>query len=176
MSKRMFFAALLVLAALAVGLSACGGDGGGGEEEGATDTGGADTQTPEEGAGGDRNVNVELEEQNGSGQSGTATLSALGEGKTRVTIQLSNPGADPQPAHIHPGTCDELDPTPAFPLDNVAGGMSDTEVDVALDELQANAFAINVHKSEAEVETYVSCGNVAGGGAGGDDAGGGAGY
>ena len=167
---------LLVLVGLLAGvlaLPACGGGGNGsatGDEEGATDTGGADTVTPEEGAGGDRNVTAALDELNGSGQSGTATLSALGEDRTRVVVQLNGPSEEAQPAHIHRGTCDTLDPAPAFPLETLENGRSDSEVNASLDDLQSDDYAINVHRSEAEAETYVACGDLTGGGgAGGED-------
>jgi hypothetical protein len=167
MWRRIRLAFVLALAVLTlVAAAGCGGDDESSAtgDEAVTETGGADTQTPEEGAGGDRNVNATLDEQNGSGEAGTATLSAVGEGRTRVVIQLSNPPKNPQPAHIHEGTCDELNPTPAYPLNNVEQGRSDTTVEVGLDKLQETAFAINVHKSEADLATYVACGNVAGGG------------
>jgi hypothetical protein len=171
MSRKTLIAALLVVSALMFGLTACGGD-----DDGATDTGAADTS----GESAEESVEVDLGEQNGSGQTGTATLTSTGDGKTQVTIELSNPPADPQPAHIHKGTCIELDPTPAFPLESVEGGSSDTEVEVSLEDLQGAEYAVNVHKSEADAQTYVACGNIVGGdsadagsGAGG---GGGAGY
>lgn len=165
MSKKSVIAALLVLAALMFGLTACGGD-----DDGATDTGAAAE------SGGDGAVTVDLGEQNGSGQTGTATLTPMGDGKVRVTIELSNPPADPQPAHIHKGTCAELDPTPAFPLESVQGGASDTEVEVSLEDLQGAAYAVNVHKSETEAQTYVACGNITGGDSADAGAGGGSGY
>ena len=52
----------------------------------------------------DEGVQVELAEQNASGQSGTATLSLGADGTVHVAIELSTPPADPQPAHIHEGT------------------------------------------------------------------------
>jgi hypothetical protein len=67
---------------------------------------------------------VELSEQNGSGQSGTATLTANDDGTVHVSIELSPPGEEPQPAHIHEGTCADLNPEPAFPLDDVVNGAS----------------------------------------------------
>jgi hypothetical protein len=151
MSRRSLIAALLVVSALMFGLTACGGD-----DNGASDTGAAKS-------GGDGAVKVELGEQNGSGQSGTATLTPMGDGKTQVTIELSNPPADPQPAHIHKGTCAKLDPTPAFPLENVEGGSSETDVEVSLEDLQGAAYAVNVHKSEADAGTYVACGEIGSG-------------
>lgn len=115
-------------------------------------------------------VTVELAEQNGSGESGTATLTEDGD-RTKVAIELeSSPsatlGSSPQPAHIHKGSCAKLDPMPAYGLTDVKDGMSTSTVDAKLDDLRDGAFAINVHKSAAEVQTYVACGDV---GTGSDD-------
>uniref|UniRef100_A0A7C2WAN6 CHRD domain-containing protein n=1 Tax=Thermorudis sp. TaxID=1969470 RepID=A0A7C2WAN6_9BACT len=105
-------------------------------------------------------VTVNLSEQSDSGQSGTATLTAMGN-QTRVTIQLSNPPGDtPQPAHIHPGTCANLNPQPQYPLNNVVNGTSETVVDVPLANLLTGNFAINVHKSGQEISVYVACGDI----------------
>lgn len=124
-------------------------------------------------AGGSDQVTVELAEQNGSGQSGTATLSSAGAGMTTVAISLSDPPAEPQPAHIHPGSCADLDPTPKYPLDDVVDGSSETKVNAPLEELEGGGLAINVHRSAAEVETYVACGDLGtGAGGAGDDGGG----
>jgi hypothetical protein len=141
----------LILAALAF-LGGCGsGDGG------------------ESGSG---EVTVDLAEQNGSGESGTVTLTADGE-KTKVVIALENPPAVPQPAHIHKGSCDDLDPNPAFGLENVIDGESTTVVDEPLEALQGKAYAINVHKSGAKLDVYVACGDL---GTNGSDGGYGGGY
>lgn len=103
-------------------------------------------------------VTVELGEQNASGESGTATLTADGD-KTKVVIDLQG-NSTAQPAHIHKGSCADLDATPEFALADVKGGMSTSTVDAKLDDLRDGAFAINVHKSAAEIETYVACGDV----------------
>ena len=162
---------LFALVAFLLTLAGCGGGDNGGDGAGAGETGGAETQTPEEGAGGDRNVTASLDELNGSEQTGTATLSAVGEDRTRVVVQVSNAPDEAQPAHIHKGSCDELDPNPAFPLESLENGRSNTVVDASLDDLQASAYAINVHKLEAKAKTYVACGDLTGGGvwAGGED-------
>lgn len=137
----------VALAATVLGVSGCGGD----EEEPAVSS----EATPAE----QEPVTVELQEQNDSGQSGQATLTPEGE-QTRVTLQLENPPSVPQPVHIHEGTCEELDPTPKYPLENLTDGASETVVDVPLSDLQAGEFAINAHASEEEVKTYVACGGV----------------
>lgn len=105
-------------------------------------------------------VTIQLREQNGSGQSGTAVLTAEGN-QTRVVVTLSNPPAGvAQPSHIHEGTCANLNPKPKYPLQSVMNGRSETVVDVPLSQLLAGQFAINVHKSQQEISTYVACGEI----------------
>jgi hypothetical protein len=140
MPKRIGFAILLAVGALTFMAAGCGGD-------------------DDDGAGGEA-VEVELSEQNGSGQSGTAMLEAAGEGQTTVTLELSNPPDVPQPVHIHEGTCAELDPQPAFPLENLEDGTSETTVDISVEELRSGDYAVNAHASEEDVETYVACGDI----------------
>ena len=153
------------LTAAVLGLSACGGE----EEEPAVSGEATPIEQEEPAVSGEATpaeqepVTVELEEQNDSGQSGEATLTPEGE-QTRVALQVENPPSVPQPVHIHDGTCEELDPTPKYPLENLTDGTSETVVDVPLSELQAGEFAINAHASEADPGTYVSCGAVPSGG------------
>jgi hypothetical protein len=118
-------------------------------------------------------VTVQLAAQNGSGESGTATLTADGE-RTKVAIDLSSGSMTPQPAHIHQGTCAELDAKPQYPLANVVDGKSESTVDASLAKLEGSAFAINVHESAQHIDTYVSCGDI--GGSGGGSSGGAGGY
>ncbi len=99
--------------------------------------------------------------QNGSGESGTVTLTPDGADKTTVTVALTGAPAGPQPAHIHPGSCAKLDPAPKYPLTNVVGGKSTTTVDVAIASLTAGTFAVNVHKSPDDLKDYVACGDLA---------------
>ncbi|MBA3433381.1 MAG: hypothetical protein H0U08_04735 [Actinobacteria bacterium] len=107
-------------------------------------------------------VTVELSEEAGSGQTGTATLTADGE-QTRVVIEIDgDPVSESQPAHIHEGSCgDDLNPEPLYGLPNVADGTSDTTVDVSLDTLTSSDYAINLHMSDEDLETYTSCGDIA---------------
>ncbi len=105
-------------------------------------------------------ISVKLEPQNGSAETGSATL--MPEGKqTKVVIELSNtPGGVAQPAHIHLGSCDNLDKAPKYPLEAVKDGRSVTVLPVSLDTILSEKSAINVHKSAAEVQVYVACGNI----------------
>lgn len=125
-----------------------------------------------DGESGSGEVTVDLAEQNGSGESGTVTLTADGE-KTKVVIALENPAAVPQPAHIHKGSCDDLDPNPAYGLENVVDGQSTTVVDAPLETLEGDAYAVNVHKSAAKLDIYVACGNLGSNGSNGGYGGGG---
>ncbi len=149
MSKRL--SALTVLLALVLlVVAACGGD-----DDGET----AESPAPAEEAAADETVSVTLAEQNASGQSGTATLTPTGEGQLVVTVELSNPPENPQPIHIHMGTCEELGEV-VYPLSNVEGGSSETTVDASLTELQGGGFAINAHESEENIQNYVACGPI----------------
>ncbi len=107
-----------------------------------------------------RPVVVNLSAQNNSGLSGTATLTDLGGGKTRVELRLSGPEGN-YPAHVHMGSCANLDPAPQYPLANVVGGTSTTEINASLASIQQSPHAINLHKSAQELATYVACGDIA---------------
>jgi hypothetical protein len=97
--------------------------------------------------------------QNDSGENGTATLTQTADGLV-VKLALTG-GTGDQPAHIHKGTCDKLDPKPAYPLTTVSDGTSTTTLkDVKLSELTSGTYAINVHKSTTDIKTYVACGNL----------------
>ena len=109
--------------------------------------------------GGEDSASVQLSEQAGSGQSGTATFAAQGE-KTTVTIEVSNPPAGRQPSHIHEGTCENPNPAPAFALENVEDGRAETTVGVSLEELLSGDYYVNVHESDAEIDTVVACGLI----------------
>ena len=99
--------------------------------------------------------------QNSSGESATATLLQEGSGVLLVTVRTRNGGEDPQPIHIHKGTCEKLDPKPLYPLTAVINGKSETKLkDVKLADLESGAYAINIHKSTKDVGTYVACGNL----------------
>jgi hypothetical protein len=100
-----------------------------------------------------------LSPQNGSGESGTATLTQHGD-TLMVKLAISG-GSGSHPAHIHKGTCAKLDPKPAYPLTTVADGASSTSLkSVKLSQLMSGTYAINVHKSTTDIKTYVACGDL----------------
>jgi hypothetical protein len=109
-----------------------------------------------------QSLTLTMNSQNNSGITGTATLTDLGGGKTRVALQLSGAGSGPEPAHIHPGSCAQLDPTPAFTLTNVVNGTSTTDVDSSLEQLTSGSYAVHLHKSQDELTVYVACADIAG--------------
>jgi len=108
----------------------------------------------------DETLTVTLTDQNGSGQDGTVTITRTGENSVHVVLKLTKGTSEPQPAHIHKGTCEKLDPKPAYPLTNVVNGESVSDVNANIEDLANEGFAINVHKSAAEVSVYVSCGEI----------------
>jgi hypothetical protein len=105
-------------------------------------------------------MQIRLAEQNKSGETGTATLFDGAKGLI-VRLRMNGAGDVDQPAHIHKGTCEKLDPKPAYALNSVHDGKSEKTVDgVTLAQLEKAPFAINVHKSTKEVPVYVACGNI----------------
>lgn len=117
----------------------------------------------------------------------TLLLGVLIVGGVPVGAQEGTPLASPvagmaHPAHIHDGTCDTLNPAPAYPLEDVRlpedGGAtpapmgrmaerhevetSSTVVPVRLDDLLAAPHAINVHQSAEQIDVYIACGEIAG--------------
>lgn len=94
---------------------------------------------------------------NDSQVTGTVTLTELDPMRTQVMIAVDPAGNADMPAHIHPGTCDALVPQPRFPLANVVEGSSTTEVPAGFAELVTGDVAVNLHKSNAELEVYTAC-------------------
>lgn len=97
---------------------------------------------------------------NNSGQTGNASISES-NGKTKVVVSIGSGAKDVgQPAHIHAGSC----PQPGsvlYPLTNVMNGSSTSTVDASLDKVSSQMpLAVVVHKSEADINTYVACGDV----------------
>jgi Cu/Zn superoxide dismutase len=105
-------------------------------------------------------LTLDLQEQNDSGISGTVSFDPTSDGKVEVEIELTGSDGGPHPAHIHRGSCADLDPNPAFPLENVVDGTSKTTVDVTTADLVADEYAVNVHESPENADVYVACADV----------------
>jgi hypothetical protein len=104
-----------------------------------------------------RTVELQLQPLNGSGVTGNVTMTAVGENRTLIQIQVDPAGNPSMPAHIHPGSCDDLVPQPKYPLENVVDGVSVTEVPASLDELLSGGQALNIHHSNEDMRTYTAC-------------------
>ena len=105
-------------------------------------------------------VTLQLRELNGSGVSGTVTMSAIDEGHTLVDVDVDAAGHPDMPAHIHPGTCVELVPQPKYALQSVIAGRSSTAVAASLEELLSGGQALNLHLSNEQMDVYSACGDL----------------
>jgi hypothetical protein len=107
-----------------------------------------------------KHLTVTMNALNGSGQSGTATIARASGGHITVTIDLNGePASASEPAHIHPGTCANLNPVPKAVLSPVVDGRSVTTLPSPTSS--TGHRAIVVHKgSGADMKTYVACGDI----------------
>ncbi len=103
---------------------------------------------------------ADLKEQNASSEHGQVYWEEK-NGKVVVTIDLAGePKGVSQPAHLHMGTCQNPGAI-KYPLNNVVDGKSETTLNVSYNQLKKDLPLIaNVHKSQAEIATYVACGDV----------------
>ena len=103
---------------------------------------------------------IAIGQQNGSGQTGSASLKQVGN-DMQVTVSLKHAPKSAEPAHIHKGTCANLNPAPLYPLKDVKDGKSVTTVhNLTWPMIMKGRYAINVHKSAADLKTYVACGDL----------------
>jgi hypothetical protein len=107
-----------------------------------------------------RSISVPLNELSGSGISGEATLTETADG-TQVSLQVEG-ATGGHPVHIHFGNCAVLGEVSAALSDIDASGMSETTVDLTIDELLASQFAINAHESAENITNYIACGDITG--------------
>ncbi len=107
-------------------------------------------------------ITIKMVAQNDSGENGTATLTQLPDGSTRVELKLDGAPKDvAQPTHIHVGNCGKINKAPEYPLTPTTNGVAVSTVKgVSLADLLKGTYAINVHKSATDIPTYVSCGNI----------------
>lgn len=107
-----------------------------------------------------QSATLEMSSQNDSGIAGRAILTETSPGRMRIEIQVDGAGAGPQPAHIHEGTCENLDPEPKFSLAAATNGVSTTEVSGSLEQVTSSPHAVHLHKSAGELAIFVSCANI----------------
>lgn len=106
-----------------------------------------------------------------------AALTMLIPGSSAQTpVSEADTAAEAHPAHIHAGTCAELGEV-VVPLEDVmvpAGAVregseaahpvksSQIHVDMPFQEIIDGGYAINVHLSAEEIDTYIACGDIGG--------------
>jgi hypothetical protein len=106
-----------------------------------------------------------------------AALTLLVPGSVAQTpVSEGDTAQEVHPAHIHTGSCAELGEV-VLPLENVAipadavregteaahpVKISQTHVDMPLQEIINGGYAINVHKSAEEIDVYIACGDIGG--------------
>lgn len=95
-----------------------------------------------------------------SGVAGNVTLTDVGDGRTRVDVEVDPAGNLDMPAHIHPGICGNITPQPRFPLANVANGHASTVVPASLAELMTGNLAVTLHKSNEDLKITTACGTL----------------
>jgi len=102
-----------------------------------------------------------LLEQNGSGESGQVVVTSSGADSTQVEITLTGATAGKtQPAHVHAGSCAALNPTPAYPLNDVVDGRSVTVLKLPISDLLGSRYAVNIHASAQAIGSYIACGDL----------------
>ena len=107
-----------------------------------------------------RTLVVQLEPQNNSGISGTATFTDTAGGAEVVFNLTGTPSGIAQPAHIHLNNCANIGGV-KYPLTSPMNGNSVTMLNVGIDQILAELpLSINVHKTSQEASVYVACGNI----------------
>ncbi|MDP9024787.1 MAG: hypothetical protein M3N13_05395 [Candidatus Eremiobacteraeota bacterium] len=108
-----------------------------------------------------KTLNFNMGEENESKQHGTAMVKAVPGGVWVKVSVFNEPKGASEPAHIHAGPCDKLNPAPWKILSNVVNGTSITTIKgVTFDQLKGGHYAVNVHESAGNLKHYVSCGDV----------------
>jgi hypothetical protein len=107
-----------------------------------------------------RTFQINLNEQNKSGQSGKAVFTEV-NGKVKVIVNITGkPSGVLQPSHIHLGSCAAIGAV-KYPLSNIDKGAAQTMLDISMDQLLSQLpLALNVHKSATEIGVYTSCGDI----------------
>jgi hypothetical protein len=132
----------LLLGMCVLGLAtACGGDsnGGGGGGGGASDT-----------------VKVTLEEQNGSGKSGTAELFP-GAASVDVTIEIMGT-SDLDPIHVHSGTCASPGAEIVHDLGFTTANLGQGQIFETMENVATGEFVIDIHDDRND--EVIMCGAI----------------
>ncbi len=120
---------------------------------------------------------------------GAVLAGSMGIGGAGLVLAQDEEAVTPShPAHIHAGTCEELDPNPIGPLNNVEPRLNEEsedededpnapqgvltatsvlysmseEVEVPWEDMLAASHAVNIHMSDEEIDVYIACGDIGG--------------
>lgn len=108
---------------------------------------------------------IQMAATGGSGITGTAKVTALGNNQIRVEVTLNGlPANDQRAGHIHKGTCANQGGV-VYPLNplmvNAQGvGTSNTTVTLDKEPITAGGYYINFHQALNPPGPGVSCGNI----------------
>jgi plastocyanin len=109
-------------------------------------------------------VEFDLKELNASGQTAHVLINEV-NGKAKITLTMAGvKSTEAQPAHVHIGDCTNPGEI-AAELTGVKDGVSVTDYELSLDALMSHVLSFNplsvvIHKSEADMKTYVACGDL----------------
>jgi hypothetical protein len=109
-------------------------------------------------------VEITLATANASGVSGSAVLTAVTDNTTEVVVQVSGV-IGTNLAAIYPGTCDDLDLTAAYELNDLdESGAGTTTIDVSLASLLSGEYALLVSDPEIALGegSGLACGEIVG--------------
>jgi hypothetical protein len=105
-------------------------------------------------------IRIKIGPENGSGVSGAAVLTDLGD-QTQVVIAVTGePTAGSEPASIHRGQCGGQMLSTQYTLKNVEGGTSTTIIPVTLGDIETSNYAIALYESAANSLNLVGCSTI----------------
>ncbi len=123
-------------------------------------------------AGEEESITVSLSEVDGSGVEGQARIAQLDDqSSVEVLITTGLEDGAVYSVNIYEGTCDDLGDV-AFELEDIVGGVSESEIDASLMDLMDGNHAVAVHAPNGGDET-IACAEIEEAGVGGpgvDDA------
>ncbi|MDQ2991727.1 MAG: hypothetical protein M3R30_02755 [Candidatus Eremiobacteraeota bacterium] len=106
-------------------------------------------------------MTINMGAQHGSRQDGQAWLKDTPWGLWVKIMVHNEPRGASEPAHIHMGSCEHLNPAPAKGLSNIVKGTSVTTLKgVTIAWIKKGHYAINGHKSATNLKRYVTCGDL----------------
>ncbi len=104
---------------------------------------------------------VELNEVDGSGQTGEAEVSPISPDQLKIVLTLENAPAAAEIAQIYVGRCESLSvAVTEYALEDVVGGRSESTVETSFEELIASLHHYSIVISDAGTSAPVACGTL----------------